>query len=379
MSEPIDEVFIPEHPRTILVESSSPLSVLLLFIALLLSSVAGYGLLKSGTDGSQDFPLAYVLLHLLACVLTWFAIFIGLGAEQESRQGWALFLGTFSFLAGPVGVLGSLVSYLMAKGQPTGTPLIEVVKSEMFVMAPTDEESDDFMSMDLKIRDEAQVEPIIDMLPLADISTAIAIVNRLRERGQRQDIELIRSVASDPRPEVYQYALAILDKMEKLFAAKVYALQEEIHENPERPSLRVEMAKLHLDYIQSGLLDESLREYYWELTLSHLFEAMLAYPQRVELGVDVAQLLALKGLSDEAGSVAMEVTKKDPSNLQAQFLIIQALYERALKENSSEGILSAKKVALGSAWAVRLPKKRAPGLGPTFDLAHFWFGDASDA
>ena len=379
MSQSAPEVFVPDHPRAVLAESSNPGSVLLLFVALLLSSLAGYGLLISGSQGSQDFPWTDVSLHLLACVLTWLAIFIGLGAEQESRHGWALFLAMFSFLAGPVGVLGSLVSYLLAKGQPTGTPLIEVVKAEMFVTTAPDDEPDEFRSMDLKIRDEAQVEPIIDMLPLADISTAIAIVNRLRERGQRPDIEMIRTVASDPRPEVYQYALAILDKMEKQFAARVYALQEEIHENPERPSLRVEMANLHLDYIQSGLLDESLRDYYWELTLSHLFEAMLAYPQRVELGVDVAQLLAIKGLTDEAGTVATEVAKKDPSNLQAQFLVIQALYERALKEGSSDGILSAKKVALGSAWAVRIPKKRAPGLGPTFDLAHFWFGGAPDA
>jgi hypothetical protein len=210
---------------------------------------------------------------------------------------------------------------------------------------------------------------------MADVSTAISIVNRLRERGQQQDIEMIRRVASDPRPEVYQYALAVLDKMEREFAAGVCALADEIREHPKRASLRLQMARLHLDYMQSGLLDESLRDYYWELSLAHLLEAMLAYPQRPELGADLAQLLALKGLMAQAGAVASVVLKRNPAMLSAQFLVVQSFYEKALQEGSFQGLMSAKKAALESAWAVTLPKKRAPGMGPTYDLAHFWFGD----
>ena len=363
-----------DQVRQTLAEEVDRRSLPVFALALGLSCFASYLLLKNGNDPTV-FPWLGFAIHLFASLSMGAGIAIALGAEETARHGWATFLGIFAFLAGPVGVVLGIFSYLVARGQPTRTPLTEVVKAEMFVTVVAEEEPEDLHTMDLKIREQSQVEPFVDMLPVADIPTAIAIVNRLRERGQRPDIEMIRQVTSDPRPEVYQYALAILDKMEKVFAAEVYALQQEIHLHPKRASLRVQMAKLHLDYIQSGLLDESLCDYYWELSLSHMFEAMLARPQCPELGADLAQLLAIKGLIAEAGAVASVVLKKNPAMLQCQLLVVQSLYEKALEEGSSQGLLGAKRAALESAWAVRLPKKRSAALGPSYDLAHFWFGD----
>jgi hypothetical protein len=360
--------------RARLAEEINPRSIPLFVLSLILSLIAARLLLQHG-QSMATFPWLAYLTHLLASILTGAGIAVALGRQETARHGWALFLGVFAFLAGPVGVIGGILSYLMARGQPTRTPLTEVVKAEMFVTMVPDEEPEEVATLDLKIREQAQVEPFIDMLPMADVATAIAIVNRLRERGRRQDIEMIRQISADPRPEVYQYALAILDKMERAFASQVCQLQEEIHLHPRRASLRVAMAKLHLDYVQSGLLDESLHDYYWELTLCHLFEAMLVTPQRPELGADLAQLLALQGLYERAGAVATVVLKKNPAMLQAQLLVVQSLYERALRDDNPSGVLLAKRAALESAWAIHLPKKRTATLGPAYDLAHFWFGD----
>ncbi len=364
--------------REILSPDINILGLPLFLVALALSFYSAY-LLLSGSLGSQGpFPLVPYLLHCLAAICTGLGVFVALGRHEESRTGWGLFTGVFAFLAGPVGVIGAIVSYLLARGQPRQTPLTEVVKAEMFVTSVAEEEPEDLQSMDLKIRDEAQVEPIVDMLPLADIPTAIAIVNRLRERGGRTDIELIREISNDQRPEVYQYALAILDKMEKRFASDVYKLAQEIKVRPKDAQLRIDMAKLHMDYIQSGLLDESLRDYYWELTLSHLFEAMLAHPSKPELGADFAQLLAQQGLVNEASEVARLVLKKEPSMLQAQLLVLQNLFENAVAGDGT-ALAAARKTALENNWAVQVPRKRTPGLGATYDLSHFWFGDDKNA
>jgi hypothetical protein len=350
----------------------------LFLIAIVLSGYSSY-LLLNGSLGSQGpFPIWPFFLHCLAGFCTGLGVYLALGRHEESRTGWGLFTGVFAFLAGPVGVVGGILSYLLARGQPRQTPLTEVVKAEMFVTSVDEEEAEDLQSLDLKIREESQVEPIVDMLPLADIPTAIAIVNRLRERGERTDIELIREISNDNRPEVYQYALAILDKMEKVFAGEVYELAQEIQRRPRDAQLRVEMAKLHIDYIQSGLLDDSLESYYWELTLSHLFEAMLAHPNKPELGVDFAQLLAQQGLIQEAGEVSRLVLKKEPSLLQAQLLVLQSLFDNAV-HGDHLALGQARKTALENAWAVQVPRKRTPGLGPTYDLAQFWFGGEADA
>ena len=166
--------------------------------------------------------------------------------------------------------------------------------------------------------------------------------------------------------------------MEKRFASDVYKLAQEIKVRPKDAQLRIDMAKLHMDYIQSGLLDESLRDYYWELTLSHLFEAMLAHPSKPELGADFAQLLAQQGLVNEASEVARLVLKKEPSMLQAQLLVLQNLFENAVAGDGT-ALAAARKTALENNWAVQVPRKRTPGLGATYDLSHFWFGDDKNA
>lgn len=360
-------------PRATLAEEVNPKCIPFFLLAFALSFLA-FGLLVRSGFALTSFPWLGFFLHLLASLLTGAGIAVALGPQEAARHGWAVFLGVFAFLTGPAGVLLGTVAYWVARGQPTRTPLTEVVKAEMFVTTVVEEEPDDLATMDLRIRDEIAIEPFVDMLPVADVPTAIAIVNRLRERGARQDIEMIRQVTADPRPEVYQYALAILDKLERTFASKVYALQQEIHLFPGRSSLRIEMAKLHLDYVQSGLLDESLADYYWELTLAHLFEAMLTTPARPELGADLAQLLAMKALWSQASAVASVVLKKNPAMLDTQLLVVQAMYEKALQQQSLPGLLAAKRTALESAWAVRLPKKRS-AADPTYELAHFWFGD----
>lgn len=370
----IDERSFSNEPREVLSPVFNVLAVPFFVLAVIVSYLSARDLLQEAQGSLGPFPVVAFLLHLLAAVLTGLGVFIALGRDEESRSGWGFFTGVFAFLAGPVGVLGGIVTYLLARGQPRQTPLTEVVKAEMFVTAVDEEEPDDIGSLNLKIREEAQVEPIIDMLPLADVPTAIAIVNRLRERGERADIEMIREVSNDPRPEVYQYALAILDKMEKEFAGKVYGLAQEIKESPKDSKLRVEMAKLHIEYIQSGLLDDSLTDYYWELTLSHLFEAMLGHPGSPELGSDFAMLLAQQELIQQAAKVAQVVLKKDPSLLQSQLIVLQAMYTRAVNEGQPEALASARKKALEANWAVRVPAKRRPGMGPSYDLAHFWFG-----
>lgn len=350
-----------------------------LFIIAVVASFWGAKILLLEPPGTMgDFPFWGFFLHCVGAFFCGLGVFVALGSGEESRTGWGLYTGIFAFLAGPVGVLGSILCYLLARGQPRVTPLTEVVKAEMFVTVLDEEEPDEVQSLDLKIREEAQVEPLIDMLPLADIPTAIAIVNRLRERGSKTDIEMIREVSNDSRPEVYQYALAILDKMEKEFAGEVYVLSEEIAQRPTDAQLRVEMAKLHINYMNSGLLDESLSEYYWELTLSHLFEAMLSHPDKSELGSDFAQLLATQGLVQEASTVAKQILKKDPSLIQAQLLVLRSLFEGVDSDDTS-GLIEAHKTSLENAWAVRVPKKRSQGIGPTFDLANFWFGGSENA
>ena len=72
------------------------------------------------------------------------------------------------------------------------------------------------------------------------------------------------------------------------------------------------------------------------------------------------------------------ILKKDPSLIQAQLLVLRTLFEQATDGDWS-ALSEAHKVSLENAWAVKVPKKRVQGLGPTYDLANFWFGGSENA
>ncbi len=348
----------------------NPLAWFPWILGLLLSLAGTWILCRQETE---VFPWLGVLLYVAGAVLTGFGVGLALSLADPTAWAWGSMASIFALLVGPLGVVIGVSCYLMARGQPTEQPLTEVVKAEMWIRAEEPEEVDELVPLDLKIREQVRTEPVVDLLPYADVQTAIAIVKRLRDRGLRDDVEMIRKVAQDPRPEVYQYAIAQIDRLEKQYSDKIFRTENDLKANPARTELRIELARHYLDYLESGLLDEGLRDYYWELTLSQVFEAMLTHPRGEDLAVDLAHLLQLMGLHKEATEIAEAALKKDPKNLQGQLLVLQTMVERAQAEGKPSLLKEAQRRALESAWAIRVPRKRQPGLGPTFDLAHFWF------
>ncbi|MGE0488256.1 MAG: hypothetical protein AB7S38_03465 [Vulcanimicrobiota bacterium] len=348
----------------------NPIAWLIWVVGLVLSLLGTWMLVREQT---LVFPTVAVLLYLAGAVLTAGGTGLALSLTDPAGWAWASLSGVMALLVGPLGVVMGVVCYLMARGQPTGQPLTEVVKAEMWIKAEEPEEVDELAPLDLKIREQARTEPIVDLLPYADVATAIAIVNRLRERGNHDDIQMIRQISRDPRPEVYQYAISQLDRLEKEFAGRIYRIEADMKAQPARTELRIDLAREYLRYIDSGLLDEGLRDYYWELTLAHVFEAMLAHPRGEELAVDVAHLLHMQGLYKSATRVAQAALKRAPESLQGQLLVLQTMVDQAQAEGKYTLLREARTRALESAWAVPVPKKREAGAGPTFDLAHFWF------
>lgn len=348
----------------------NPLAWVLWVIGFFISCYAAYLLVVTPAPA---FPWLGVLLHVVATALIGGGVGLALSLTDPAGWAWASIATFFTFLVGPIGALLGVFCYLVARGQPTGEPLTEVVKAEMWIRTDEPEEIEDLPPMDLAILEQARVEPIVDLLPYADVTTTIAIINRLKDRANKEDIEMIRQIAQDKRPEVYQYAIAQLSRMERDFNSRIYGLGAEIKAKPAHTELRLELAKVYLEYIESGLLDESLRDYYLELTLAQVLEAMLKHQYAQELAVDVAHLLHYHGLYREASSVAQAALKRDPANLKGQLLVLHAMFERAQEQARPTLLKEAKTRALESGWAVHVPKKRSAGLGPTFDLANFWF------
>lgn len=369
MTTTVEEPAIQEDREKLSVEFN-PLAWILWIIGFILSVVAAWLLLVKHGE-TDSFPWIATLCHLLATVLVGAGTGLALSLADSTGWGWACLSAFFAFLVGPVGVVMGVFCYLMARGQPTGMPLVEVIKAEMWIRQE-DPVEEDLMPLDLKIREELRTEPFVDLLPYADVPTAMAIIKRLKERGHKRDIQMLRGMTQDQRPEVYQAAIAQLDKLEGYFSGRIFAISQELEASPHKAELRLELAGLYLEYRESGLLEEGLEDYYWELTLSQVLEAMLAHPGGGVLTVDLARLLHDRDLVDESAAVAEAGLKKDPHNIHGQLLVLQSIVQNAQEKQDPNLFSAARKRALESAWAVKTPKRTSSG-DPTHELAKFWF------
>ncbi|MBS2038475.1 hypothetical protein JST97_26080 [bacterium] len=366
---------------TIVVRNDSPpkddglplVAALIWALGGLCSVIACFVMLTSAPRGVQvgGFPWFGVGLHLTGSVLAYFGARVAKGSHPSSA-GWALLVAFFAFFGGPLGFLAGVACYLFGVGQPTEMPLVDVVKAEMFVRTTAHHKSDHAGAFDVQLREELRTQPIVDLLPYADVATAIAIINKLADQRKRGDLIMLRELSQDRRPEVYQFALSRLDEFERDYATRIYQLKEQLAFRHDDVGLRVELAKVYYDYTNSGLLDDSLEDYYWEMTLAQLFEAMRFEPNRQDLVVDMARLFLMRQMYREAEAAVEDVLRKEPANLDAQLLYLECLTERAQIEGDPGLLQQARKRALESAWAVKLPKSQEQH--PLFKVAQFWFG-----
>ncbi len=320
-------------------------------------------------EGSANsFPWAGGLLHLVAVALAGLGTAHAKGLKHPAARGWAGLVMFFAFFGGPLGYLAGVACYLFGVGQPTEMPLVEVVKAEMWIKPLPDRE--ELVTFEAQLREELRTQPIVDLIPYADVPTAIAIINKLAETRSYEDVQLLRRMSTDRRPEVYQYALSKLDTMEREYALRIFRLQDQLIARATESSVRIELAKLYLEYTESGLLEGALQDYYWELTLGQVLEAMLLDPTRRDLLLDLAKLFHARRRYPEAQRLLEDIVSRDRSNLKAQLLLVECLMERAQRENRPELLTQARRQALESAWTVRIP----PASHPLHALARFWFG-----
>lgn len=346
-------------------DAPSLVAILLWLVGWLVSCLA-FSLVFEGSGAG--FPWAGSCLHLVATALAGAGTAFAKGLTHPAARGWAALVVFFAFFGGPLGYLAGVACYLFGVGQPTEMPLVEVVKAEMWIKpAP---EREELVTFEAQLREELRTQPIVDLIPYADVPTAIAIINKLAETRSFDDVQLLRRMSTDRRPEVYQYALSKLDTMEREYALRIFRLQDQLTARATEAPLRIELAKVYLEYTESGLLEGALYDYYWELTLGQVLEAILLDPSRRDLLLDLARLFTARRRYAEAQRILEEIVGRERTNLKAQLLLVECLMERAQRENKPELLTQARRRALESAWALRVP----PVSSPLHALARFWFG-----
>ncbi len=324
----------------------------------------------------ESFPTGSFFFYVVGALAISFGTYMAKSPVSPAALGWAIVTLVFCLFGGVYGSLISMLVYLLSRGQPKETPLVDVVRAEMWIQSNAPPERDFSAPLEVQFREEIRTEPIVDLIPYADVATALAIVDRLAESDDPRQRRLLNRMAGDQRPEVFQYAMSKINELQRSYVVRIYQMTEQLRYRTETAGLQASLASLYHEYMKSGLMEEGLEPYYWELAVAHTLEAMTADPKNLKLPVLLAALLRDRGLHKESLTLLESTMARHPGDLGSLLLYLEDLFEDGQKNEQLGFVRAVRKRALESGWAVKLPRKREGHA--ISELAHFWLG-ARDA
>ena len=273
--------------------------------------------------------LAFLLLHGLASLL--------LGAATRSSSLPRCFtpvVAAWVLLMPVVGVL-SLVLLALALRliPPPGGDLLDEFREHV---EPEADLSDSPRMAQLPLLDHLHVQPLVDLLESPDIEIRRAVLEAMARRGSAPLVACIQKCVNDPRPEIYQLAVAKLSHLQESHSQQISQARAAYQRQPGAAS-GYTLAEAYNHYIESGLVEPAIRPVYWE-QLARLYAEILEYnPRDLKARlhkVRISLSLAAHSPREDVRQLAAKLVKEeaqmclqlDPGNHQALLCLTELAY-----------------------------------------------------
>lgn len=278
-------------------------------------------------------PFFRVFLPLGAHCLTVALLAIGFihpwDYSKPEDQAWAVTAMCLTLPVPLLGFLGFLTVYALSVMGPrkSGTLLREL--QEYISYDPTlvalrkrgiDEER--------FIMGEVDVAPLREILTGNDVALKRGAILSLARLPKQESVALLKIALSDQSREIRYYASTALSDMEREFNDRIFRLVREIERTPTTIEHHIELARLVLDYVDSGLLDEGMVPYFLDIGLHALDRAVLVAAKDPRIYLLAARLNKRAGkLALADVSVQKYITEKndDPDGM---LLAAEIAFER---------------------------------------------------
>lgn len=188
-----------------------------------------------------------------------------------------------------------------------------------------------------------QVQKELDLMSLADILIGAdndlkrGAVEKLAQIRTPEAIQTLLQYRSDPSLEVRFYVTSALTRIKKDFDEELVSAKKGMKQDLQKVSARVFLAKIYLQYVRSGLLDEGMRSAYEREALYHLRFAIETPWADREAYWMLTHLHQERGEGEEALAVLkkLEEVKKVP-----QFDLVRKSAEIHYEQGNYHGLLA---------------------------------------
>lgn len=301
--------------------------VLLWVLALSCELVVGEMILHADQYSIENRILAFSV-HTTASILSFLVFWCYSVEKNHELKFYSCQCGLMTFFLPVIGLLGAASSFLLVrfvlkrKGyfSTTEDPLENADKDLLLF--------EDISDTNTLVKEETDIEPIMDILNGDDPALKRGAINLLRQIGSKEAVHLLKKCISDPHEEVRFYTSAALKKLNDAYIQQLKKSKEEIaREKPSVPNL-LKLGDNCVKYAESDLCDQGARDYYLSLAKKAFIEALLLDPQNREITVNLGYVcMELKEYGEAEKYLKMAVTI-NPEQVDAFLWLCRLYYEK---------------------------------------------------
>ena len=170
-----------------------------------------------------------------------------------------------------------------------------------------------------------QVQPLIDLLDSPDLEVRKAVLEAMARRRGRLWVEHIQRSLNDPKPEIYQLAVAKLAQIQEQYSGELVEARGLYEQRSDREAA-YGLARAYHDYLESGLLEPALEPLYWE-QLATLYQEVSDRDEHDQYAcLQRGQVLLRLERPAQARNQYLTLLKRDPDCAEAQLGLIEVCF-----------------------------------------------------
>lgn len=276
-------------------------------------------------------------IHCAASILSFLVFWIYSSEKHNELKLYSYLCGLMTLFLPLIGILGITISFLFVKfilkkkGYFTTSddPLENIDEQSLLFENITDTNT--------LLKEDMNIEPILDIINGDDTALKRGAINLLREMGSKEAIHLLKKCISDSNDEVRFYASTALKRLNDSYTLQIKKAKEKTEGEKPSASDYQKVGEAYKKYIESGLCDQSARDYYLGLAKNAFIKALSLDPENIEITTGLGYVCMEMKEYEEAEKYFKKATSIKPDHGDALLWLCQLYYEKwdlkALVEN----------------------------------------------
>jgi tetratricopeptide (TPR) repeat protein len=213
--------------------------------------------------------------------------------------------------------------------------------------------------------ERAVVAPLVDIIKAGDPDLKRGAIFSLSRLSRKTAVKILREALHDVDPESQFYVAGQLSRIEKELSDRLIHTRRKLELEPDNIELKVQLARYGKEYIDSGLVEASVQDYFVRQAIALCEEVLEIDVERLDVLFDLAELYSIAEDHMSAATAWRRVLDLDPTDIDAKVGTARAYFE--LRDLESLGAILADLEQSGEA-----PKSLQPVL-------EFWRASQSRA